>query len=557
MMLAAYSVAAVRAAEAAADGAAARGRAHGARGARPRRGRRRAPRRHAAAPPSSALVGAGNNGGDTLYAVAHLAEAGFDCRGAAWQLAARACTRAGLAAAEAAGVVVARRRRPTGPRPAAPRPTSCSTASLGIGGRPGLRDRAVGRASTPIPDDALGHRRRPAERVTTRRARVRRTTRVFADETVTFGVAKPVHLLPADEAAAGRLTVVDIGLELDDVPAAVERLDFGRRRRGSGRCPAAATTSTPAACSASSPAARPTPGAAVLCCTAAAEAGVGMLRYVGTPTPTGLVRAAVPEAVHGDGPGAGLGGRARARHRLDGPRQRGPARRRARGPRERPAGRRRRRRPRPASTGRATAPDPAHPARRRAGPPAHPPRGRRGRRRDGRSRPTRSATPAALADLTGATVLLKGATTLVVPPTAQGSRCAPRPTRRPGSPRPAPVTCSPGSVGALLAAGLEPARRRQPRRPRARRRRRPGHPGGPLRALAVAHGIPATVAAPARRADLDAARERLGGDERPATTQHRRPAPAPPGLPACAEVDLAAISANVAALERAAPAAPR
>ena len=42
-------------------------------------------------------------------------------------------------------------------------------------------------------------------------------------------------------------------------------------------------------------------GAAVLCVTAAVESGAGMVRYVGTPTPVGLVRAAVPEAVMGDG----------------------------------------------------------------------------------------------------------------------------------------------------------------------------------------------------------------------------------------------------------------
>ena len=36
---------------------------------------------------------------------------------------------------------------------------------------------------------------------------------VFADETVTFGVAKPVHLLPATEPAVGVLTVVDIGVD--------------------------------------------------------------------------------------------------------------------------------------------------------------------------------------------------------------------------------------------------------------------------------------------------------------------------------------------------------
>jgi NAD(P)H-hydrate repair Nnr-like enzyme with NAD(P)H-hydrate dehydratase domain len=60
-------------------------------------------------------------------------------------------------------------------------------------------------------------------------------------------------------------------------------------------------------------------GAALLCCTAAVGAGVGMLRYVGTPTPTALLRAAVPEAVHGDGRvqawvvGPGLDTRSRAK----------------------------------------------------------------------------------------------------------------------------------------------------------------------------------------------------------------------------------------------------
>jgi NAD(P)H-hydrate repair Nnr-like enzyme with NAD(P)H-hydrate dehydratase domain len=42
-------------------------------------------------------------------------------------------------------------------------------------------------------------------------------------------------------------------------------------------------------------------GAAVLAVTAAVESGAGMVRYVGTPTPSALVRAAVPEAVHGPG----------------------------------------------------------------------------------------------------------------------------------------------------------------------------------------------------------------------------------------------------------------
>ena len=64
---------------------------------------------------------------------------------------------------------------------------------------------------------------------------------------------------------------------------------------------AGATTSTPAGSSGSSPVARATPARPSCACTAAVEAGVGMVRYVGTPQPEALVRAAVPEAVHGAG----------------------------------------------------------------------------------------------------------------------------------------------------------------------------------------------------------------------------------------------------------------
>jgi NAD(P)H-hydrate repair Nnr-like enzyme with NAD(P)H-hydrate dehydratase domain len=123
---------------------------------------------------------------------------------------------------------------------------------------------------------------------------------VWADETVTFGAPKPVHLLPPGEAASGRLTVVDIGLDLDGIDPAVERLTHAdvarlwpvprqsddKYSRGVLGVVAGGESYT---------------GAAVLCTTAAAEAGVGMIRYVGTPTPTALVRQAVPEAVTGDG----------------------------------------------------------------------------------------------------------------------------------------------------------------------------------------------------------------------------------------------------------------
>ena len=98
----------------------------------------------------------------------------------------------------------------------------------------------------------------------------------------------------------------------------------------------------------------------------------------------------------------------------------------------------------------------------------------RSTRRAGRG-PAARPTPARLAELTGATVLLKGATTLVVPP----GRAAPRalPGRR------AAVAGDRRRRRRARRAARRPARRRaarrrrrRPRRPRPRRRRRPGQP---------------------------------------------------------------------------------
>jgi NAD(P)H-hydrate repair Nnr-like enzyme with NAD(P)H-hydrate dehydratase domain len=114
-------------------------------------------------------------------------------------------------------------------------------------------------------------------------------------------------------------------------------------------------------------------------------------------------------------------------------------------------------------------------------------------REDVAARPLASARRAA--DALDATVLLKGSTTLVVPPTASG-----RPVRSQADAPPWLATAGAGDVlaglaGTLLAAGLDPidagslaALVHGVAADRA-------NPGGPLRALAVARGIPATVAA--------------------------------------------------------------
>ena len=315
---------------------------------------------------------------------------------------------------------------------------------------------------------------------------------VFADETVTFSVAKPVHLLPPTEQACGILTVVDIGIELAADPV-VRRLDHDdvaalwpvptpsddKYSRGVVGVVAGGESYT---------------GAALLSVTAAVEAGCGMVRFVGTPTPTALVRAAVPEAVHGKGrvqawvvgPGldaaaSGEGAEAHlaaAREALSGAE------------------------PVVVDAGGLDLLD-ADLLRDRRGAVTllTPHAGECARlltrlsaevtREQVEAAPLRHAR--ALADVTGATVLLKGSTTLVVPP-------------GPGAPAwsqaDAPAwlaTAGAGDVlagllGTLLAAGLPAdvsgalgALVHGVAADRA-------NPGGPVRALAVAHGIPGAVA---------------------------------------------------------------
>nr|WP_202881572.1 bifunctional ADP-dependent NAD(P)H-hydrate dehydratase/NAD(P)H-hydrate epimerase [Pedococcus badiiscoriae] len=428
------------------------------------------------------LAGPGNNGADALYAAARLAQDGHDCVALQgdWPLAI-----GDSASWSAAGVTVL---APGGDW-AAPLAGADLVIDglLGIGGRPGLPQDAVAwvdaiPASAYVVSVDLPSGQDPA-------GQSRSDTGVFADETVTFAVAKPVHLLPATEAAVGRLTVIDIGLELDGEPD-VERLDFAdvahlwpvptiaddKYSRGVLGVVAGGENYT---------------GAPVLCCTAAVGAGLGMLRYVGTPAPTALVRAAIPEAVHGEGrvqawvvgPGLDITSRARgskaqldvARSALDsdlpvlvdaggldlvhGPRQ-GPT---LLTPHAGELSRLLTRLEGSETTREAVEADPLSHARRAA-------------------------------DLTGATVLLKGATTLVVPPTDWGLAVR--------SQNDAPAwlaTAGAGDVlsgvcGALLASGLTPLDAGSLGALVHGVSADLANPGGPVRALAVAHGIPQAVA---------------------------------------------------------------
>jgi len=240
------------------------------------------------------LVGAGNNGGDTLYALAHLAQQGFSAAAVHEPEA----HRGGLEAAQEAGVALVPGDG-QGWRPVVAEADVVVDGVLGIGGRPGLSGDAAAWVDD-IPQDAwvvavdLPSGADPAGEVPLGEA-------VFADETVTFGVAKPVHLLPATEPAVGRLTVVDIGLDLGSpVRPVVERLTFddvgrlwpvpGPSSDKYSRGVVGIVAGTPTY-----------PGAAVLSVLGALGAGPGMVRYLGPPEVQALVHAAAPEAVTAEG----------------------------------------------------------------------------------------------------------------------------------------------------------------------------------------------------------------------------------------------------------------
>lgn len=121
-----------------------------------------------------------------------------------------------------------------------------------------------------------------------------------ADLTVTFGGVKAGLLLPPAAALAGTVWPVDLGLATDDEHAAVIRLDPedvaalwpvpgpGDHKYTRGVLGVVAGTAT-------------YPGAAVLAVSAAAHAGVGMVRYQGPDRVTRAVLAAHPEVVPGTG----------------------------------------------------------------------------------------------------------------------------------------------------------------------------------------------------------------------------------------------------------------
>ena len=209
------------------------------------------------------LVGAGNNGGDALYAGAALARRGAEVR--AVLLAPDRAHAGGLAALRRAGGRVvaadpgaARRRRSRGRRHRRDRRAAAGCAARRSSSPTAARDRltvAVDVPSGVSPDTGEGRRRA-----------------IRADVTVTFGALKAGLVAGAGVARAGELRLVDIGLGATLPAARTLVLEGRRRRRAAARPGRGRATSTPAASSGWSPARSAYPGAGVLATGAAISA---------------------------------------------------------------------------------------------------------------------------------------------------------------------------------------------------------------------------------------------------------------------------------------------
>ncbi|WP_448630207.1 bifunctional ADP-dependent NAD(P)H-hydrate dehydratase/NAD(P)H-hydrate epimerase [Cellulomonas soli] len=248
------------------------------------------------------LVGAGNNGGDALFAGALLARRGVDVTAV---LTAERVHADGLAAARGAGAGVlalagtgADGQGGTFPSASVAQVADAAAGAdvlldglLGIGAtgagvRGAAGDLVARLASAPA---GTGSARPEVVAVDTPSGigvddGTCAGAVLPADLTVTFGGAKPGLLLPPSDARAGRLVVVDLGLGLADARPAVARLSGpdaaalwpvpGPQSHKYARGVLGVVAGTAAY-----------PGAAVLAVSGAVLAGVGMVRFVDDEAP--------------------------------------------------------------------------------------------------------------------------------------------------------------------------------------------------------------------------------------------------------------------------------
>ena len=242
------------------------------------------------------LVGGGDNGGDTLHAGSRLAGRGAHV--SAILLSPDRVHAGGLAAMRAAGGRVVAE----GIEEEIARADLVLDGIVGIGGSPGLRPQAeqLARLAAHSPAGVVAVDLPSGVDVDTGEVPA---PSVQADHTVTFGTAKVCHLVDPAAHAAGTVHLIDIGLdpylpqpavqalEDDDVAAllarhAVPARDSDKYARGV----LGLVVGSPQYA-----------GASVLAASAALRMGLGMLRVVGEQSVAASVRSACPEAVLADG----------------------------------------------------------------------------------------------------------------------------------------------------------------------------------------------------------------------------------------------------------------
>lgn len=121
-----------------------------------------------------------------------------------------------------------------------------------------------------------------------------------ADVTVTFGALKPAAMLPPASYACGRVTLVDFGFDIDGNAPFVEAVS-GDNASQTIRLPHLADTKYARGVTGLITGSDRYPGAAVLSAKAAAATNVGMIRYMGPQHARDMVLSAIPEAVMGKG----------------------------------------------------------------------------------------------------------------------------------------------------------------------------------------------------------------------------------------------------------------
>jgi ADP-dependent NAD(P)H-hydrate dehydratase / NAD(P)H-hydrate epimerase len=260
------------------------------------------------------LAGKGNNGGDGLFAAALLARRGMRTTAV---LTAGAAHEAGLVAFRKAGghAVVLAGDNVAELAALATRADVVIDAVLGTGAEGGLRGHAAALVEA-LNREALN--REAQNRVGMNRSRPAFVVAcdvpsgvdadtgeahapvLAADLTVTFGAAKAGLLADPGADFAGSIRVIPIGieealpwpalrrLEAEDLSALLPRPQRRAHKYTRGVLGVVAGSAA-------------YPGAAVLACKGALAAGVGMVRYLGPPDVADLVRQACPEVVCGAG----------------------------------------------------------------------------------------------------------------------------------------------------------------------------------------------------------------------------------------------------------------